>query len=1509
MLPAKFGDSTIVFQRLSALPAWTEIWGDMKRTFLAASLFCFLLAANNAFAQNGSISGSVSDASGALIPGVTVTATNTQTGVATAVLTNESGTYNFASLQPGTYKLTSELPGFQTANYDNVVLGTAERLRFNFTLTVGGVAQSVEVSVDAQSLLTTTSSSIGEVLSDKRVQDLPMVRQDVLDLVRIMPGMRVDPFGDQFSAFTGLPTNTINTTRDGLSVTDTRNNVLSGTTTMNPDLIGEIRVILSPVDAEFGRGNGQVQVLTRSGTNQFRGSAVWNLRNTALSANSWVNNRNRDALTGQWSPTPIDWRNSNQYTVSAGGPIVPSKTFFFALWDQNISRTRSIVTTPVLTDSARQGIFRYFDSYNSADALFVPSAFPMNATSATYPVVDLLGNPLAPPRNPDGSPYTGSLRCYSVFGNVKFDGSPFTQADCPGGVAMIGSAWDPLRTSPDQTGYIRRLIAAMPRANYFYQGSTAIGGSTVDGLNIAAFRWTRSASGISGTGGQNATSPESVGRKQLNLRIDHNFNERHRIGAGWTIQRDSNDDNLAAWPGGFNGISLRRPQVLTVNFTSTLSSSVVNEVRYGVSYQANEVNPPWLSTDPNVRQESEAWLLEGGQGSPIAFTPGAGNFSFGNNIINTGSTFSGSSSPLFNYADTLSYSRGKHGFRMGVDLRFTRSTGYSGAVLPTATGGAGGNQSTLGNTIAGLPLQLANTRTNAANMLYLLSASLNSASTFYWISSLDDVQKGSWQDYTTAQKRIREQVQNEWAVFFKDDWKVKPSLTVNLGARYEIYGAPYLRGGYTASVEDQGFGLFGVSRKGSGNPFDRWLLAPGDVYLSGYGSAVSAASALRCTNIGAAQNPLLPAPSCDPAKLTKLEYVGPGSDHPDKSVVRKDWGNLGPAIGFAWQLPWFGKGKTTLRAGYSMTYGVASRNAATTENIIGNVAGAGSTANLVTSDFPSLTVNRALRLSDLTAITPVKPTSPATPGGQIPIYTRATAISAYDPNFKSPYTQNMTMSLTRTVSKDIIVDVRYEGALGRRRADGNGLNVNLANVYYNKELFEALEMTRRGEDAALFDQMLAGLNLNNGIAGYGAVGSVVNGVVQRGSAQLRRNATFTTNLAVGNYEAIANSLNTLSTGAVGLRDLPAGLTGVGGRVLRNGCDRIADGFQFVQQTSPTTFAPGFSAANATPLRCFAENYIVANPQLGNLNYLSNFGKSNFHSMQVQTTLRPTHGLSFQTTYILAKTLGLVPQNWTDPLNRNADYAPPYQAVRHDLRTNGTFELPVGPGSLLFTQSSGFVARLIERWQVGIIFNVSSGNPRTIIGAHTMYATGNQNLDSAQNRANIVSPLFDEAMKGKVEWNGPNNNSGLYYGDQFTFVPDPQCGITNRTDSNGFNLFTNGSCTLQAVAMKNADGTSTIVLQNPLPGQRGNMPFSLEAPGKWKFDANLSKRFKLTESKSLQFRLDALNVLNHPDVADPQPQTGQSINTAGITYGQIPSKGGNGSGALPRSFQFQLRLDF
>ena len=128
----------------------------------AVFLLCFALSIN-AIAQssNASLGGTVADSTGALIPGVEITATNTGTGVANMTISNESGAYSFPSLQTGTYKISAALSGFQNQNYNNVTLGVSQQVRLNFTMQVGGLTQSVEVSVAADTLLSTSSASVG----------------------------------------------------------------------------------------------------------------------------------------------------------------------------------------------------------------------------------------------------------------------------------------------------------------------------------------------------------------------------------------------------------------------------------------------------------------------------------------------------------------------------------------------------------------------------------------------------------------------------------------------------------------------------------------------------------------------------------------------------------------------------------------------------------------------------------------------------------------------------------------------------------------------------------------------------------------------------------------------------------------------------------------------------------------------------------------------------------------------------------------------------------------------------------------------------------------------------------------------------------------------------------------------------------------------------------------------------------------------------------------------------
>ena len=379
----------------------------MKRYLMVVAVSMLLLElAGHAFAQGGSaqLGGIAQDTSKALIPGVTITAKNVATGVTTVQLTNESGAYSFPVLQPGTYEISAELSGFKKFIQRNVEVTYAAQIRLNVTLEVGSAGQSVDVTARSESILRESSASVGDVLTQDKIQNLPIVGNNVLDLLFTLPGMRLSPAGDQADTVNGLGMNSVNMTRDGMSTVDTRNYAeffgtkMLSLTTINPDLVGEIRMIVSPVDAEIGRGNAQIQISTRSGTNKYTGSATWNIRNSALDANSWTNNHTAftDPISGVvHNSTPMNWSNLHEYTIAYGGPIrIPSvydgrnKTFFYVLWDQNIRNTRDTVTTTVLTDTARQGIFRYWQGYNplgwNPGATLSAPIFPLTATTASY---------------------------------------------------------------------------------------------------------------------------------------------------------------------------------------------------------------------------------------------------------------------------------------------------------------------------------------------------------------------------------------------------------------------------------------------------------------------------------------------------------------------------------------------------------------------------------------------------------------------------------------------------------------------------------------------------------------------------------------------------------------------------------------------------------------------------------------------------------------------------------------------------------------------------------------------------------------------------------------------------------------------------------------------------------------------------------------------------------------------------------------------------------------------
>jgi hypothetical protein len=1339
---------------------------------------------------------------------------------------------------------------------------------------------------------------------------------------------------------------------------------------INPDLVGEIKIILAPVDAEMGRGNGQVIITTRSGTNRFTGAATLLYTNSGLNPNTWIGNQSGsfkdDSGTAcavqqasgscKWTLTNKPaWFSNYHPTVSFGGPIIKNKTFFFVLWDQQKNFQRALVTATTLTDTARNGVFRYFDNWNNGNAAATITGNTTGSTTGTYPVVDINGNPVTPATNPGGGAYTGGLKCFSVFGPIKADGSAFTAADCPTGTALGvgGSPWDPNRPVMDTTGYIAKILKEMPHANNF-----AVAG-TGDGLNTAAMRYVRGRHGNQGAAVTTGTDL-NTDRWQFNAKVDHNFNAKEKLSGGWTYEKNKTDSDVPNWPDQIAYTTKRWPQVFTLNFTSTLSSSLLNEARMGIRYENAGIDAPWETSypDSSVQSRAQSFMMNLSGTAPVtgadgyfATSPDCGAKAcyqtlinptlFGGNANGVMTTnpgqYNGNQSPLLNFADTFSWTMGRHAFKFGFETNNTKSKGYSNItagggialMYPIINGGAGLNASPIASVLAGIPNFLNSSattgnRVNASNLELFLAGAVNNATQIFWIDNSSDVANGTWQNVATEadHRKHRTTVINEWNGFAKDDWKVTKSLTMNIGLRFDYFGSPFFSEGFTSTTVGKGNGLFGIGSAPNGDVFSNWL-APGNVYLTGYGTNPTPGTALSCAN-GVTQSALLPVSSCDPAKLTTIEFVGPNSPNPSKSVLPNDLNNFGPAVGFSWQVPWFGEGKTTLRGGYQMTYGGSGRLvgggfANTIEGVAGNSPGAISNGATVLSDYPAGTV---FNLANASQLVPVKPTNPALPGGQILVYSRSSAISSYAPDHQTNYTQNFTLSLQRNVNRKVQVAFNYVGTIAKRLE--TSVNPNLANIYYNKELWDALELTREGGESLVLDQMLAGVDLHGttNVTGvtYGPVGTItnVNGVptLNHASDHLRRNATYAGNLANGNFLAIAQSLNTASAPTTGaLQALPIdpatglAVTNVGGRILRNGCDRLANGIQFVGSGGTALTNPLLSVPN----RCFSENYISINPQMGNTTtYLASNGRSNYNSIQGQVTLRPLQGISYQATYAFAKALDLSGAP-SDPLNYNHDYGLTNGDHKHEFRSNGSFELPFGPNKIILGNSSGFVARLVERWEANIIYNVTSGSAVTISASTGMYANFTPDNVGGFNRTG-----------GTVNWNGPAGNgpggagtggsaTGTYFGSPnlYTKGPDPQCalgGIVDHFDPFGVNLVTtngttvNNVCTLQALS---DTSTGKIVLQQTQVGRLGNLPQNtIRSVGNWSLDGNLGKTFRITESKALQVRVDATNIMNHPTPAAP------ILSLAGTSdFGSIAQNGLTAAKNGTRSFQGQVRFTF
>jgi hypothetical protein len=303
-------------------------------------------------AQTASINGTVTDPSGALVPGATVTAVNEATNGARTAETGSTGTYSLSSLAPGTYDISIEKGGLKTVKFAAVTLTVDQALTLDAKLEISVASQTVTVEGSSVAPIDTTDSEVSNVVDSKQIEALPLILRDPYQLVLLTPGTTYTNTGSGGFSVNGGRDRNNNFQLDG-----TNNNDPgvpgSGLVTLNPDATEEFRVITNSYLPEFGRNSSAViDIITRSGTNDLHGDVYYFGRWNALGARDFFNTE----ATGPQSPYV-----RNTFGTSIGGPVKKNKVFYFFNYEGNRFATATTTVATVPDAAFKTGVFTYTD--------------------------------------------------------------------------------------------------------------------------------------------------------------------------------------------------------------------------------------------------------------------------------------------------------------------------------------------------------------------------------------------------------------------------------------------------------------------------------------------------------------------------------------------------------------------------------------------------------------------------------------------------------------------------------------------------------------------------------------------------------------------------------------------------------------------------------------------------------------------------------------------------------------------------------------------------------------------------------------------------------------------------------------------------------------------------------------------------------------------------------------------------------------------------------------------
>ena len=626
-----------------------------SRRFFAAvlSLGIFLLMPSlylHAQSTYGSISGTVTDPSGAAVSGANVTLTNVSTSEKRTATSGDDGHFTFVNLFQGQYRLDVEKPGFKHFGRPNVEVQVQQDTRVDAGLTVGQVSETVEVTSETP-LLQTETSSLGQVVEQRKANELPLNGRNIFNLITVSPaavaqgGSGGSPVGQNpFSwgnyQVGGSFANQGAQYLDGQPLNIGYINLPIIIPTQ--DSVGEFKVQYNNLGAEWGKfSGGVVNLSTKSGTNRWHGSAYEFFRNKVLNANEYFNKQS-ELANGQ-SNTPPPWT-QNQYGLQLGGPVIKDKTFFYVSWEQYRQRTGSPFTTTVPQPAMLTGDF---------------------SSLCTLPVAQggaggaFVGGVCSAPAGQLYDPYSANPVARTAYPNNQIPSSEFSTATT--------KMWQTyFKQSPNLPGDVNNFLSAAPgggNTNEFVaRGDQNISGSTRLFGRFAYFGLLDLPVNPLGTGLCLDRCAENYHSKLLAIGLNHTFTPTTILDINFAASRfvygrqpilSGFDLTTLGWPSTYNSppSTMRTPPTPAFPFPNDVGKSQGNSAIGDHNTQYN-VTPAFTLIRGKHTIQTGA-QFEYGYDNYFQTNIASGAFAFGGNWTTSTGGVNLVTNPNFAFADFL----------------------------------------------------------------------------------------------------------------------------------------------------------------------------------------------------------------------------------------------------------------------------------------------------------------------------------------------------------------------------------------------------------------------------------------------------------------------------------------------------------------------------------------------------------------------------------------------------------------------------------------------------------------------------------------------------------------------------------------------------------------------------------------------------------------------------------------------------------------------------------------